>query len=49
MITPSDPFSPFDDVLIEREQLHARVRELGAEITRDYAGSHPLLARSPPG
>jgi len=31
------------DVLIPAERLQARVRELGAEISRDYAGKNPLL------
>ena len=30
-------------ILIDEERLHARVRELGAAITRDYAGRAPLL------
>ncbi|MCL4465825.1 MAG: hypoxanthine phosphoribosyltransferase [Chloroflexi bacterium] len=30
-------------VLIDREQLQERVRELGAAISRDYAGRAPLL------
>jgi hypoxanthine phosphoribosyltransferase len=30
-------------VLISHEQVQARVRELGEEITRDYAGRSPLL------
>ncbi|MCW2927112.1 MAG: hypoxanthine phosphoribosyltransferase [Thermoleophilia bacterium] len=43
MITPDTPFAPFDDVLIDPERLKSRIRELGAEITRDYAGGNPLL------
>lgn len=31
------------EVLIRREHIAARVAELGAEITRDYAGSRPVL------
>ncbi len=31
------------DVLLTEAQLQARVKELGAEITRDYAGRAPLL------
>lgn len=30
-------------VLISEEQIQARIRELGAEITRDYGGLNPLL------
>jgi len=43
VITPNSPFAPFDDVLIDPERLRARIQELGAEITRDYAGSNLLL------
>lgn len=35
--------SPDLEVLISEEQLQARIRELGAEITRDYAGRRPEL------
>lgn len=31
------------DTLVTREQLDTRIAELGAEITRDYAGKRPLL------
>jgi hypoxanthine phosphoribosyltransferase len=30
-------------VIVSREDLHRRVRELGAQITVDYAGTSPLL------
>ena len=43
MITPDTPFAPFDDVLISPERLKDRIAELGAEITKDYAGGNPLL------
>lgn len=43
MITPDTPFAPFDDVLISPERLRDRITELGAEITKDYAGGNPLL------
>lgn len=35
--------NPNIDILISEEQLRTRIRELGAEITRDYAGRNPLL------
>lgn len=35
--------SPDLEVLISEEQLQARIRELGAEIARDYAGRRPEL------
>ena len=31
------------EILVTREQLEERVRELGARITEDYAGRRPLL------
>lgn len=35
--------NPNLEVLIPEEQIRARIKELGAEITRDYAGRNPLL------
>ncbi|HSE30360.1 MAG TPA: hypoxanthine phosphoribosyltransferase [Pyrinomonadaceae bacterium] len=35
--------NPNLEVLISEEQIQARIKELGAEITRDYAGRNPLL------
>ena len=40
---PSEFSNPNLDVLLSQEQLQTRIRELGAEITRDYAGLNPLL------
>jgi len=31
------------EILITKEQIHDRICELGAQITRDYAGKSPLL------
>jgi len=31
------------EVLLSEEQIQSRVKELGAEITREYAGRNPLL------
>jgi hypoxanthine phosphoribosyltransferase len=31
------------EILVQPDDLHHRVRELGAEITRDYEGKEPLL------
>jgi hypoxanthine phosphoribosyltransferase len=31
------------EILVQADELQHRVRELGAEITRDYAGRQPLL------
>jgi hypoxanthine phosphoribosyltransferase len=42
-----DPASPQDpaigEILVAPDELRERVRELGAEISRDYAGRNPLL------
>ena len=35
--------NPNLEVLISEEQIKTRIKELGAEITRDYAGRNPLL------
>src|SRR6266513_2982877 len=40
---PSEFSNPNLEVLLSQEQLQTRITELGAEITRDYAGLNPLL------
>ena len=35
--------NPNFEVLLSEEQIRTRIKELGAEITRDYAGRNPLL------
>ncbi len=35
--------NPNIEILISEEQIRDRIRELGAQITRDYAGLNPLL------
>ena len=35
--------NPNLEVLIPNEKIKERIRELGAEIARDYAGRNPLL------
>ncbi len=35
--------NPNLEILISEEKIQARIRELGAQITRDYAGRNPLL------
>lgn len=40
-MTPGD--QPFEEVLIDGERLRARIAELAAEISRDYAGRPVLL------
>ncbi|MEM7337480.1 MAG: hypoxanthine phosphoribosyltransferase [Actinomycetota bacterium] len=45
-VEPGGAFPPTEDVadiLITTEQLQARIAELGATITADYAGRNPLL------
>ena len=40
---PSEFSNPNLEVLLSEAQLQTRIKELGAEITRDYAGRNPLL------
>jgi hypoxanthine phosphoribosyltransferase len=40
---PSEFSNPNLEVLLSQEQLQTRIKELGAEITRDYTGLNPLL------
>jgi len=40
---PSEFSNPNLEVLLTEEQIQSRIKELGAEITRDYAGRNPLL------
>src|ERR1051325_11213885 len=35
--------NPNLEVLITAEQIHERIKEMGADIARDYAGQNPLL------
>ena len=35
--------NPNLEVLIPEAEIHRRIKELGAEIARDYAGRNPLL------
>ena len=35
--------NPNLEVLLSEEKIQARIRELGAQITQDYAGLNPLL------
>ena len=35
--------NPNIEILISEEQIRDRIKELGAQITRDYAGRNPLL------
>jgi hypoxanthine phosphoribosyltransferase len=40
---PSEFSNPNLEVLLTEEQIQSRIKELGAEITRDYSGRNPLL------
>jgi hypoxanthine phosphoribosyltransferase len=40
---PSEFSNPNIAILISEEQIRDRIKELGAQITRDYAGRNPLL------
>ena len=42
-VTQSEFNQPGLEVLISADQLQARIREMGAEIARDYAGRRPQL------
>ncbi|HEX6043567.1 MAG TPA: hypoxanthine phosphoribosyltransferase [Pyrinomonadaceae bacterium] len=35
--------NPNLDILLSEEQIQTRIKEIGAQITRDYAGQNPLL------
>ena len=39
----SELYKDLDRVLLTREEIAAKVRELGQQITRDYAGKEPVL------
>ncbi len=40
---PSEFSNPNLEILFSQERIQERIKELGAEITRDYAGRNPLL------
>ena len=40
---PSEFSNPNLEVLLSEKQIQSRIKELGAEITHDYAGRNPLL------
>ena len=43
MIDRYDMEKDIDHILVTEEQLHKRIKEMGAQISRDYAGRVPLL------
>ncbi len=38
-----DMMQDIERVLISEEELHRRIREMGVELTREYAGKNPLV------
>ena len=42
-VTGRAPADEVGEILVTSEQIRARVAELGAQITKDYAGKRPLL------
>ena len=43
MMDPRDMNKDIDHILISEEALHSRIREMGAQISREYDGKRPLL------
>ena len=43
MINKSDMLQDIERVLVSEEEIHARIREVGAQIAEDYRGKCPLL------
>ena len=41
--TPRGQHADVQQILLTEEQILGRVRELGAQLTRDYAGREPVL------
>ena len=39
----SELYKDLDRVLLKREEIAVKVRELGQQITRDYAGKKPVM------
>jgi hypoxanthine phosphoribosyltransferase len=43
MTAVTERAAPIGNVLLSEEQIRARVRELGRELSAEYAGKHPVL------
>ncbi len=43
MIHPYDMMQDIDRVLVTEEELHRRIREVGAQLAADYAGKRPIF------
>ncbi len=43
MINKSDMLQDIERVLVSEEEIHARIKEVGAQIAEDYRGKCPIL------
>ena len=43
MINSFDMMQDIERVLVTEEEIHARIREVGAQIAEDYRGKRPIL------
>ncbi len=43
MINPNDMMQDIERVLVTEEEIHARIKEIGAQISEDYRGKCPIL------
>lgn len=43
MINKSDMLQDIERVLVSEEEIHARIKEVGAQIADDYRGKCPIL------
>ena len=43
MINKSDMLQDIERVLVPEEEIHARIKEVGAQIADDYRGKCPIL------
>ena len=43
MIHPSDMSQDIERILITEEEIHSRIREMGAQLAADYAGKKPIF------
>ena len=46
MINKFDMQQDIERVLVSEEDIHARIREVGAQISEDYCGKCPILGLS---
>ena len=44
MINKSDMLQDIERVLVSEEEIHARIKEVGAQIAEDYRGKCPVRA-----